>query len=64
MALHRLVDVFLKLGLLFAIVHVIDQGISCLSLDSHELGLAAVALAVDVFHDLVIGTQLFLVLSK
>ena len=58
-------DVLLKLRLLLVDVHVVKKIIiGILRADSHELGLATMTLAVNVLHNLVIGTQLFSVLGE
>ena len=54
MGLQRLVYVFLRFGLLFAHVYSVKQVVSSLYLDGHQFRLASVALAIFMFHDLVV----------
>ena len=58
---HLAIYFFLQLGLLLVHVHVVYQLVVSLRSHSHELWFAAVALAVNVLHDLVIRAQFLLI---
>ena len=62
--LHLTHDVFLQLRLLLVHIHVVQQLVAHLFLDSHQLGLATMALAVDVLENFVVGAELLLVLCE
>ena len=64
MFLLGLIDLLLKLRLTLAHVHVVDELVFSLNSNCHELGLSAMALALDMLHNLVIGGELLFVLGQ
>ena len=62
--LHFLANFFLKLGLLLIDINIVEEFVFCCHFDCHELRLPAVTLAIDMLHDFVVRTQLFLVLCQ